>query len=54
MRKADYFSSDKRANNISGCVNFVGEDVEEEERMRQNQKANREALFMLMEENKQK
>ena len=53
MRKADYFAPTVRPN-ISGCVQFQGEDLGEEERIRANQRANKEALSMQIEENNQK
>ena len=53
MRKADYFQPEVKPQ-VSGCVEFRGEDRGEWDRIKDNQKSTRAALFMQMEENKQK
>ena len=53
MRKADYFEPAVKPQ-VSGCVFFRGEDLEEEERKKAHQLEQKNYLLRQMEENKQK
>ena len=53
MRKADYFEPAVKPQ-VSGCVFFRGEDLEEEQRKKQHQAEQKAYLLRQMEENKQK